>query len=279
MLRIGPFAKACQVSERTLRFYEKEGLLRPARVDPENGYRYYDAGVLLRVHRILALRDLGLTLDEIRAVLNAGRATTHVLRGLLARKRVELEAFVRAEQERLCRVDARLSLLEQEGTMSGYEVVLKSVPATHVLGIRETIPNMEMLSEVLSRNFQTLIAHGEANGATFTGPCFEVWHNEEGKPFTGKDMDVECCLPVAVPVPGSDAVKVHELPGAETMACTVHHGPYNKLTEAHDAIHQWLRLNGYQITGADRCVYHEHHRNGDPDDNTAEIQYPVVRAG
>ncbi|GAB4460020.1 MAG: MerR family transcriptional regulator [Armatimonadaceae bacterium] len=277
LLRIGSFAKLCQVSERTLRFYEKEGLLKPSQVDDATGYRYYDTDLLPRVQRILALRDLKLSLKEIRAVLFAGRASTEVLTRMLTQKQIELAEWVQAEQERLRRVEARLCLLKQEGEMSEYEVMLKSVPAMTVVAIRETIPSMEQLSTYLDRNFRALEEYVRVNNGEMAGPAFEIWHYSEGCGFTGKNMDVEACYPVAKPLSNSEPVHCHTLPAIDTMATVIHHGPYSKLSEAHDAIHGWIAANGYKVVGGDRCVYHEHHRNGNPDDNIAEVQYPVQK--
>ena len=64
MLSIGDFARLGQVSVRMLRHYDGIGLLEPARVDPATGYRWYDAGQFTRLNRILALKDLGFTLDQ-----------------------------------------------------------------------------------------------------------------------------------------------------------------------------------------------------------------------
>jgi DNA-binding transcriptional MerR regulator len=61
MLNIGEFARLGQVSPRMLRYYDRFGLLVPDRVDPDTGYRSYGVGQLVRLHRLLALRDLGFT--------------------------------------------------------------------------------------------------------------------------------------------------------------------------------------------------------------------------
>lgn len=70
MYRIGQFSLLCKVTVKALRFYEAEGLIEPCRVDSYTGYRYYDSSQLSRVHRILALKQCGLTVAEIRSVLD-----------------------------------------------------------------------------------------------------------------------------------------------------------------------------------------------------------------
>ncbi|MFI1563788.1 MerR family transcriptional regulator [Streptomyces sp. NPDC020490] len=68
MLTIGAFAKACRLSPKALRLYDELDLLRPARVDPYTGYRYYAAGQLERARLVAWLRRLGMPLARIREV-------------------------------------------------------------------------------------------------------------------------------------------------------------------------------------------------------------------
>jgi DNA-binding transcriptional MerR regulator len=65
MFKIGDFSKISQVSIRSLRHYDEIGLFKPAHTDPFTGYRYYSADQLPRLNRIIALRTLGLSLEEI----------------------------------------------------------------------------------------------------------------------------------------------------------------------------------------------------------------------
>ncbi len=82
MFRIGEFAQIAQVSGRLLRYYDQLGLLSPVRIDPQSGYRWYSAKQLPRLNRILALKELGLTLEQIRPLIegevSAGRDARHV---------------------------------------------------------------------------------------------------------------------------------------------------------------------------------------------------------
>jgi DNA-binding transcriptional MerR regulator len=70
MFKIGDFARIAQVTVKALRYYDELGLLRPAYVDAFSGYRYYAAGKLPRLNRILALKDMGFSLDEIARLLD-----------------------------------------------------------------------------------------------------------------------------------------------------------------------------------------------------------------
>jgi effector-binding domain-containing protein len=112
---------------------------------------------------------------------------------------------------------------------------------------------------------------------TTPGPCFTLYHDPE---YKERDWDLEVCEPLGAVIPGSERVRVYELPGVETMACAIHHGPFVTINEAYEAISKWLAANGYRIAGPCREVYLRTAQNGsqtDPDTVT-EIQFPVEKA-
>ncbi|MFJ8092468.1 MerR family transcriptional regulator [Streptomyces griseofuscus] len=80
LLTIGAFARVSRLSPKALRLYDELALLRPARVDPDTGYRYYAAGQLGRARLVAWLRRLGMPLAEIRAVcaLEPGEAAREI---------------------------------------------------------------------------------------------------------------------------------------------------------------------------------------------------------
>lgn len=71
--RIGVFAQMNRVTIKTLRHYDEIGLLKPEFVDDTNGYRYYTSKQLPHLHQIIALKDIGFSLEEIHAILQGGK--------------------------------------------------------------------------------------------------------------------------------------------------------------------------------------------------------------
>jgi DNA-binding transcriptional MerR regulator len=69
MFTVGEFSRIARVSKRLLRYYDEIGLLKPIHIDKFTGYRYYSAEQMPRLNRILALKDLGLSLDQIQRLL------------------------------------------------------------------------------------------------------------------------------------------------------------------------------------------------------------------
>jgi DNA-binding transcriptional MerR regulator len=134
MLTIGDFARHGRVSVRMLRHYDALGLLAPARVDAATGYRYYTADQLARLNWIVALKDLGLSLAQIRAVLD-DQLTAEQLRGMLRLRHAQLRQQIEADTARLAGVEARLAMIEREGHLPTAEIVVKSLPAFEVVDL------------------------------------------------------------------------------------------------------------------------------------------------
>jgi DNA-binding transcriptional MerR regulator len=273
MFKIGVFARLGQVSVRTLRFYEELGLLSPAHVDDQTGYRYYGADQIPRLNRILALRDLGLSLEGIALVLERPLSAER-LGEMLREKRCEIEGRIERERETLARVAARLRQIESEGIMPDYEVVLKRVEPQLVASIRDVIPDVTQINATFNRLFDEVYAYAGARGAKCNGLAIDLWHDPEPRE---ENMEVEACAPVAAPIPESERVRVYELPGVEQVASTTHHGGFDAIEAAHRAVLQWAESSGYRVNGPGRELYHVYDRNGDPGKWVTEIQYPVAR--
>src|SRR5438132_750961 len=102
MLRIGDFSRLGRVTVKALRFYDEIGLLKPVHVDEWSNYRYYSADQLGRLNRILALKDLGIPLEEIGRLLES-TVTSMDLRRMLESKQEEIRLRIEHEKELLNR--------------------------------------------------------------------------------------------------------------------------------------------------------------------------------
>ena len=276
MFKIGDFSKLSQVSVKTLRYYDEIGLLRPSEIDRFTGYRYYTAGQLSRLNRILLLKDLGLSLDQIGRLLESDLPPAQ-LRGMLKLRQAEIERSIEEEEARLARVAALLTHIEQENVnMSKYDVVIKKVAPVRIASIRDVVANYSAQGELWGELGAYLAQHN----VKAVAPCLTIDHNES---YKERDVDLEVCevidaalSPAALPV--TDRVKVRELPAIEMMACTVHHGPFNQLNQGYQALMQWAEANSYRFVGPSREVYLQVSETGDESTNVAEIQIPVEKA-
>jgi effector-binding domain-containing protein len=270
MIKIGDFSRLSRIAVKTLRYYADLGLLRPAAVDRFTGYRYYSASQLADLHRILALKDLGLSLDEIGQLLAQG-VPADQLRGMLRLRQAEAAGQAREAQARLARIEARLRAIEQEHTMPNYEVALKHVEPLTLAGLRATLPAYSAIQPL----YDELFSHLTAQGAPMLG-VLALYHDTE---FRERDVDAEAAIATVPGTPGSERIRVYTLPAAE-VASAVHTGPYDGVHQAYTAILHWVAANGYQITGPNRELY----LTGpgmpgvEPEQYVTEVQFPVAKA-
>lgn len=268
---IGGFSKLSRVSVKTLRYYDQVGLLKPARVDRFTNYRYYSVEQLPRLNRILALKDLGFSLEQIARLLDEGLSADQ-LRGMLRMRQAEIQQTVREEQERLARVEARLNQIEREGIVPKEDVVIKRAEPLHVATVRDIAPSYSQLGSL----FGELYGFLAETGAECTGPAMTIYHDTD---YRESDVDVEVCAPVDASVSGNDRVSVRDLPGVEQMACLVHTGSYNQgFTEPYGILMNWVEANGYRINGPNREIYLQGGEDPDDESYVTEIQFPVEKA-
>lgn len=287
MLRIGDFSQLAQVSVPTLRHYDELDLLKPAHVDKFTDYRYYTVEQLPRLNRILALKDLGLSLDQIRQLLKADVPPAQ-LRGMLAMKRADIEQQLAQEQARLARVEARLQQIEGEDAPSKYDVVLKKVEPQMIAGVRQTVPHVTQMGDLRHPTLEVLYAWLKDNAIAGYETEMMVYYNSE---YSDENIEMEAAVMLGkaaakavTKLPAHARVQVHELPGATLMASTIHHGVLFDIPQAIIALFAWIGTNGYRSAGAIREI-HLFGREIDIPDNLAayqqlrvmEIQVPVER--
>ncbi len=270
MIKIGDFARFSQVTVAALRHYDELGLLKPISVDSWTGYRYYSVSQLPRLNRILALKDLGFSLEQIEEVLTG--LTLEQLRGMLKMKQAEVEQQLAQEQERLARIAARLRQIEEEQTMSNFDVLVKTVPAMRIAARRVTIPTNDQVPGFLGSAFSEVYDHVRQAGAKDLGPCFAMWH-QAAEVYANEEA--EAAVPVDRPLAGTDRVQVYELPAAQ-VASVVHHGAFENFRQEHVALLTWIEANHYRIAGPYRELYINHDRDNMAESAT-EIQYPIEK--
>lgn len=277
MIKIGEFSKLAQVPIATLRHYDQVGLLKPIKVDEVTGYRYYAANQLSRLHRILALKGLGFSLDQIGVVLAEG-LTPEEMRGMLRLRHAQLRQQLAEMENQLVDVEVRLRQIEREEQLSAYDVMLKTVEPLLVASVRTILPNHNAVGALFKEVYDAIGEHvGAALGSNpgEKGQTLVLWYDAE---YKETEVDGAAAFILNCPVPDNGRMHVHELPAA-TMAATIHHGAYNRINEAHEAVIQWIESNGYRIAGADREIdwYNTMPINFDDPSYVTEIQYPVEK--
>lgn len=278
MFKIGEFSKLVQVPVATLRFYDQVGLLKPVEVDRFTGYRYYSADQMPRLHRIVALRGLGFSLEQIAVVLAEG-LTPEQMRGMLRLRHAQISQELAEMQNQLTEVEVRLQQIEREEQLSAYDVMLKQVKPQLVASVRAILPNHSAVGALFAEVYDAIVPYvpqalGPHPGEG--GQTLVLWYDTE---FKEHDVDGAAAFFLRCPVPDKGRMHVHELPPA-LVAATVHHGSYNTIGQAHEAVLRWTEANGYRIIVPDREInlYNATPIRLDDPSYVTEIQYPVEKA-
>lgn len=275
MIKIGEFSRLVQIPVATLRYYDQVGLFKPDVVDHTTGYRYYATSQLPLLHRILALKGLGFSLEQIASALADG-VTLEQMRGMLRLRQAQINQQLAEVQGQLREVDLRLQQIEREGHFSPYDVILKHVEPLLVASVRTILPNHSAVGALFGEVYAALGSHASTvlgpnpeNGGQTLVLCYDTEFREAG-------VDGAAAFMLRYRIPEAGRMQVHELPAA-TMASTIHHGSYETIGDAHEAILSWIENHGYQISGPDRelNLYHSMPIRRDNPTYITEIQYPV----
>ena len=268
MYRIGMFSKLGKVTIKTLHHYNEVGLLVPAHVDEENGYRCYTTDQLFRLNEIIALRQMGFSILEISAIVDG-----HNITGILTQRKAELESEVQNVTDRLFRLGHYINE-QKEGHSMKYQAVIKEIPSYTVYSARYTIPNYAVLNEIMLALGEKV---GKANPGlkcVEPGYCFNVYLDGE---YRDTDINVEICEAVTSRGKDGDGIVFKDIP-AVTAVSVLHRGAYEKIGAAYAYAVQWAEQNGYQIVDNVRESYIDGIWNKDNvDDWLTEIQVPVVK--
>ncbi|WP_439676295.1 MerR family transcriptional regulator [Embleya sp. MST-111070] len=276
MFTIGDFARHGNVSVRMLRHYDAIGLLHPDRVDPVSGYRFYRAEQLARLNRVIALKDLGFTLQQVRSILDE-QVSAGELRGMLRLRRAELAAAVAADGRRLAQVEARLRTIEAEGRMADDDIVLKRIPGVRVAVLTATTPvdadGPRDIGPIIGPLYDELCRRMAAAGVAPTGPGIAYY---EVSPDRDDTIVINAGITVAAdPRPEHDFAIV-DLPPIEQAATFVHRGSMDDVMTGVQALAHWIDANGHRSLGYPREVNLE--CPPDPRQWVTELQEPVARA-
>ena len=275
MFSIGEFARHGRVSVRMLRHYDTIGLLRPASVDPVSGYRFYQASQLAELNRVIALKDLGFTLQQVQAILEE-QVSAAELRGMLKLRRAEIHAQIEAETARLARVEARLLTIEEEGRVPADGVVIKRLAPVRVGELTGTAAGFEpeAITPVIRPLYADLWCQLASAGIAAAGPAlayYEDVHAGEGAVL------VHAAVPVAVAASEEHDFAVVDLPAVERAAAIIHHGSMDDVLSTGQALARWIDASGYQSAGYVREVTLAW--SPDPGQWVTELQQPICATG
>jgi DNA-binding transcriptional MerR regulator len=285
MFRIGEFSRIARVSARLLRYYDELGLLKPGVVDAASGYRYYTSAQLQRLNRILVLRDLGLSLEQIGGVIDQD-ASADQLRAMLELRRADAERALADEAARLRQIEARIAQLEGgEGDLD--DVLIRAEPARRIVAVRDTVGSFVEARVIIGELARTLPKRLPRESL---GSLIGIAHSAE---FELDAIDVELGFilngplsselgPENLPAIGQRPLHVRELPAVPHMAACVRVGLPEHAHLITGKIGRYVENNGYRLAGPGREVFLRPPRPDRMEESVVEMQFPVeigVRQG
>ncbi len=274
MFKIGDFSKLCRIPVSALRYYADIGLLEPAHIDSDSGYRFYSLDQLPHLNRILALKDLGLSLEQIKILLSDNLSLSE-MRGMLKLKASEMQQLIDEQQAQLERVQARLQQIEQEETgLPDIEVILKSVSEQSILSVRATVPTGDSVGDL----FMEVGGIVMSQKLKIVSPPMTIFHDAE---FKEKNLDVELAFPVAnstidpIPLSNGRELSIRTLEAIPQMASIIHTGSYEQFAETYEIIGRWIERNNFRIDGVSREIYLR--PPSEQEEAITEIQFLIER--
>ena len=265
MYQIGAFSKICQVSVKTLRHYDRIGLLRPAEVDRFTGYRYYDRSQLERMLLIQRLKRYGFSLYEVQALLDCKPETLH---NALLQQHDRLLVQQQELGVTIHDLTLYLNTWERNDAMemqSQTEIKLLQTTPTPVLSLRQT-----MSVDDWGRWYGTLFERIAKERLTPNGVFGAMYHDEA---FDRDASDTELFVGI------TEADRADRVIGAQKCAMAVHKGVYSTLSETYAALMAWIEERGFALDGAPYDLYTKTARDGlAPQDWETEVYFPVRKA-
>lgn len=271
MFKIGDFSKVAQVSGRLLRYYDEIDIFKPIHIDTATGYRYYTAEQLPSLNRILALKNLGLSLDQVAQMIQ-DNISTEEIRGMLLLKKSQIEQNLREEFFRLQAVESRLRQIDQAGSWSDLPVAIKDVPPQPFLSSRKRDLGHGGFNKFYVEVMQAL----SSNQTKTYGTCICVTHNDMMEDFFDLELGfvVQDNTTTALALPNHPDMEMGILEGAQ-MATLVHVGNWTTGLESYQALGTWVEQSGFRIVGSGREVFIEVKIGDYSDDNIFKIQFPI----
>lgn len=248
MFRISDFSRFTRVTVKTLRHYDRLGLLEPAFVDPDTGYRYYAARQVSHLQRILALKDQGFALEHIRELLTGGMKASALAR-VLSAKRLEYERQLALDRQRLDGLIASLREIESGSADALPDVVLSQLPPVRVASRRARVATLD---DGIQELFEALEQDVAAAGVRAAGPPLVIYFDRDHRET---DANVEVAVPVLSDRTRAGRARIRTLPAIPSAACVAYAGSYDQWAAVMRRLLSWLQARRLSPAGPIREVF------------------------
>lgn len=269
MYRIGLFSKINRVSIKTLHYYDEIGLLKPAYVDEENGYRYYISEQLPKIHQIIALKQIGFSIEEIQNIIKKENTEA-----IFQQRKSELMGCLIEFKQQILKIEHYLKEMKGELNMN-FQVAIKELPEVIVYSKRTIIPNYDTYFDMIPALGKAIKDANPGLECSVPPYCFIIYHDGE---YKEKDIDIEFCEAVTRFGNEIDGVTFKKIDMVPTAACLYHKGPYSTIGQSYAYLFKWIHDNDYTPIQPPRESYIDGIWNKkDENEWLTELQVPVKK--
>lgn len=264
MLRIGEFSKLAKVSIKTLRYYDKIGLLKPAMIDSETQYRYYTEEQLELIRLISMYKDAGLSNEMISKLINKKgdeRTLFEYQRQILNERAEEIKKALFA-----------LEVLLGDHIGQQYEANVKHIEKRLVYSCRGYVADTEKIHDFIKCCSAELAKTNPDVGFSEPDYCCVIYPDDG---YRESNIFVEYAQSVDRVGVDTEIIKFKEIESI-TAISVIHRGTYDNLRDAYLYAVNWARENGYTFEGEPRERYiHGAWDRKDEKEWVTELQLPV----
>ena len=264
MYKIGDFSSMSKTTIKTLRYYEKEGLLKPVYVDLNTGYRYYETSQLMEISKIISLRQIGLSIKDIKNILNGYNMVE-----ILNKRKKELEDDLVLFNMELSKINYLL-----EGDNMKNEIFIKEIPSYVIYYCDGIISDFSKIPEFVLQAGEECAKVNPNLKCITPDYCYISYLDGE---YKEKDIKIRYAEAVINFGKETDNVKFMKTDAVDAV-CIYHKGAYDNLRDSYNIILKFIEDNGYEVIDNPRECYIDGCWNKDNEDNyLTEIQFPIKK--
>jgi DNA-binding transcriptional MerR regulator len=271
LFSIGEFSKITGLSIKAIHLYHEKGLLVPARIDEQTGYRYFNARNAEQARAIRKLREMSFSLEEIKVILESFEDNEGLALNALKDKRDLIKARLAHLKGTAKILDAWIASEEEAHTMAANTT-------THIE--EKTLAPLLVVAKKWRGRYQesgqAFAELGRKMGRFISGAPMNLYCDAE---FKEVDADIQTCFPLrAKPAKIPDQLIVQELPGG-VFVSLIHRGPYDELGKTYERLFAYLHERGLTAQLPSREIYLKGPGmilRGNPKNYLTEIQIPVA---
>ncbi len=251
LFKISQVAKFLSVTTTTLRYYESEGLLIPAYVNPETKYRYYNVANINTISYILGLRDAGATMMQIKSYF-ANQSSMDIVLDALIEQHKKLQRKIDFFQEVFS--SSKTGNAVKQYTMPAVKYISKHHIAKDVNDAFEQVKDFIATAVTKASLTSSPVTFIEYNSLDFTLTNFPITIG----------LEVDSAKEGVIVQPSQEVIK------------TIHHGPYETLAKAYDALFEYAKQHELELKGNVFEYYYESlNLRKNADDYVTEVIMPL----